>query len=1104
MKFLFPSLLFAILLNVACSNHKNDKTENESEVIVPKETMYFERLSPSITGIDFENKIIENDTFNFFTFEYIYNGGGVAVGDINNDGLEDIYFTGNQVKDKLYLNKGNLKFEDITETAIGDLADEGWHTGVSMIDINSDGYIDIYVSRSGIKEEAEIQSNLLFINNKDNTFSEQGKEYGVDINRKTTHSAFFDFDNDNDLDLYVMNHPNQDLTGKKKTVFAINQMIKKGSTSGDVLLENVDGKFVDITAKAGLKNHAYGLGIAISDLNNDGYEDLYISSDYMAPDFVYINNGDGTFTDQSLTQLQHMSNYSMGNDVADFNNDGLPDILTVDMASEDHVRSKKNMGGMSTEKFWQTVNVGYHFQFMFNALHLNNGNGTFSEIAGLAGIAKTDWSWAPLFADFDNDGYKDLFISNGYRRDSRDNDYIRFLNSNEAASKSLNEKLDLMPATKIQNYIYRNTGDLHFEKKMKEWKMDFPVNSNGAAFADFDKDGDLDLVINNMDEASIIMENKLSSSNKYLSIDLRGPKGNLGAHGTKVTILTKNGIQFQEMQTARGYDSSVERKLHFGLGDADKIEKIEVAWLDGTRTVLKDIKANQVLSINYSDANNSSEKIIQKPDPIFRDDSDKFPDIAHSELAVNDFQNEVLLPNKMSQLGPFLSKGDVNNDGLEDFYLSGSCYFTGQLFLQTKDGSFKEKTGPWKKNKNVEEMESLMFDVDMDGDLDLYVVSGGNEVNINSTDLFDQLYINDGKGNFTNETKKRLPKMMTSGQSISAGDINGDGYLDLFLGGRQTPGYYPFAPRSYLLLNRNGSFVDITNNSKDLMGPGLITASLFDDFDKDGDLDIICVGEWMPISFFENQNNKFVNVTESKGTSKDIGWWYSLEKGDFNNDGQMDYIAGNLGWNNKFHPSHEHPLEIYCNDFDNSGTYDIVLAKYQNDVCYPVRGRQCSSEQMPFIRQKFGSYADFAEANLEKLYGEDNLENSPIHYSATNFSSSIILNNGNSYKIESLPTMAQFSAMNDIIVEDINKDGNLDVIAVGNNYAAEVETVRYDAGRGNVLLGDGKGGFKALPPSASGWFSNTDDKSLLKMKIADKPVYLISSNNDKIKWISLN
>ena len=1096
------SILICVLVLIiySCSEEKNSK---ETDLAKPyfEESMSFSRLKAEETNINFKNTIVDSDSFNLFTYEYIYNGGGVAVGDVNNDGLTDIYFSGNQVEDKLYLNKGNFKFEDITSTAIGELANTGWHTGVTMVDINEDGWIDIYVSRSGAPSDINLLGNLLFINNQDNTFTEKSSDYGVDVKRMTTQSTFFDFDNDGDLDLYVMNHPIQKPNQRKKSVGEINDLLKVGSPDSDMLLENRSGQFYDISLKAGISNHSYGLGLAVADINNDGYEDIYISNDYMAPDYLYINNGDGSFTDQAISQLRHISNFSMGNDISDFNNDGFPDIFSVDMASEDHIRSKKNMSGMSTQKFWDVVNVGFHHQYMFNALQLNNGNGTFSDIAQSAGISKTDWSWAPLFVDLDNDGLKDLFISNGYRRDSRDNDYMAKTQNPEAKQKPYLEKLELMPATKIQNYIFKNDGDYHFDKKMNDWKTNFSVNTNGAAFADLDNDGDLDFVLNNIDETSMILRNNLNTKNNYLRIDLKGKNKSLPI-GSKVKVKTENGMQYQELQITRGYQSSVEPTLHFGLGKAETIIEVLITWPDGKTERLLDVKPNQTLEVVYNEnVSDASPSINAKP-VYFEDITTKMQTILHKEIKVNDFEKEVLLPHKMSQLGPFLSSGDVNQDGLDDFYLSGSRNFAGQLYVQQSNGKFKLKNGPWQKQSALEEMESVFFDIDLDGDLDLYVVSGSNEFDIKSDRLFDQLYINDGKGNFKNESKDRLPEMITSGQSIAIADIDNDGDEDLFLGGRQTPGFYPFAPRSYLLLNDNGYLKDITGNSKDILGPGLITSSIFDDFDGDGDQDLICVGEWMPISFFENKNMVFENVTATKGTAQDVGWWYSITKGDFNGDGKNDYVVGNVGENNKFHPSKQYPLELYCSDFDNSGSYDIVLAKYQNNVCYPVRGKECTTEQMPFISKKFPSYSDFAEADINKLYGKDKLDNA-LHFSASNFSSSILLSSGSTYKVKRLPSTAQFSPLNSFQLTDINGDSHLDIIGVGNNFGIEVETVRYDAGTGIVLLGDGTGNFSQLRSNESGWFTNTDDKDLIYIKIGGKDCYLIASNSNKIRWIEL-
>jgi hypothetical protein len=1080
-------VLFTSLYSCNSNTNESNKKSNTTSV---KESMSFTTLGSSETGIDFKNLVQESEELNYFTYEYMYNGGGVAVGDINNDGLTDIYFTGNQVSDKLYLNKGNMKFEDITDKAIGQLASEGWHTGVSMADINQDGFLDIYVCRSGLPKNSDLLSNLLFINNGDNTFTEKGQEYGVNIKRKTTQSVFFDFDNDGDLDLYVMNHPNQDKSGKKLSVGLINDLIKKGSPDSDMMLENKDGKFIDITKQAGMSNHAYGLGVTASDINNDGLTDLYISNDYMAPDHLYINNGDGTFTDEIQKQMKHISNYAMGNDISDFNNDGFLDIFTVDMASEDHVRSKKNMGGMSTKKFWEAVSVGYHYQYMFNTLQMNNGNENFSEIAQLSGISKTDWSWSPLFVDFDNDGYKDLFISNGYRRDTRDNDYIRQSSNPALKDKPIEEKLDLIPTTKVLNYIYQNNGNLHFNKKMEDWNLNTPINSNGAAYADFDNDGDIDLVINNMDEISSILRNDLISNNKYINIKITDKLKD--TRGTKVKIhLSNDSIQYQELQPTRGYQSSVEPILHFGLGN-HSINKIEVIWKTGEQSIIKNVKQNQTLLLDYNKVDKQKYANQNKQNSLFEKIDNKLK-YKHKEQFVNDFEKEVLLPNKMSQLGPFISCGDVNNDGLEDIYISGSKGFSGALYLQEKNGSFVEKNGPWKQQKQKEEMDSEMFDIDNDGDLDLYVVSGGNEYNIRSKNLYDQLYINDGNANFTNASNQ-LPFMETSGQRLTVGDYDNDGDLDVFIGGRQTPGFYPFPPRSYLLNNQNGKLIDVTNNSKDIMGPGLITQPIFDDFDQDGDLDLICVGEWMPLSFFENKDGIFTDVTAKYNFHKEVGWWTSITVGDYNNDGKNDYIIGNVGENNKFHPSKDYPLEIYCYDFDQSGTYDIVLGKYQNNVCYPVRGKQCSSEQMPFVSKKFPTYNEFAVADLEKIYGKENL-NKALHYSATNFSSVILLSNTDGFELRKLNSYAQISPINAGIAIDINKDGNLDYIGVGNNYAAEVETIRYDAGVGVVMLGNGKGNFNIFRPFQSGFFSNDDDKDILNIN----NMIFISSNNSSIK-----
>lgn len=1092
------SLVLLSLLSCNTSSKKDDSLKRD-EII--QDQMSFELLPESQTGVHFINTITETEDRNFFNFDYMYNGGGVAVGDINNDGLTDLYFTGNNTSDKLYLNKGDLVFEDITNTAFQyDLA-SGWHTGVNFVDINADGYLDIYVGQSGITNDRSQLENLLFINNGDNTFSEKGEEFGVNCDKRTTHSAFFDYDNDGDLDLYILNHP---LTNGEETLSneEMKKIVREGEDS-DVLLRNDNGHFTDISLEAGIRSCTYGLGIAVSDLDNDGYIDIYISSDFAHPDFLFMNNGDGTFTEDVKNRTNHVSNFSMGNEISDFNNDGHLDIMTLDMVSEDRVRSKKNMGGMSRDLFLDVVNMGFHYQYMFNGLQLNNGNGTFSEVGQLAGVSKTDWSWAPLFADFDNDGRKDLFITNGYKRDVRDVDYISeyFRKTENGEVGNLKSELDLIPATKIVNYMYKNEGDIQFKKVSEDWGLDIPINSNGAAYADLDNDGDLDLVVNNVEDVASIFENKLEgSSSNYIRLKIQGYEQNEQAIGTKVTIYTDAGLQYQELHVSRGYMSTVESILHFGLGAAEKVNKITVQWPDGTTLEKNNIESNNVLTIKYADG---SKRQLSEPKqaPLFTEITDSLLQFKHNETPFDDFKSESLLPNKLSQSGPFIAKGDVNGDSFEDIYISGPSGKTGKLFLQSSTG-FQEKSGPWLKETKREEMDAVFFDVDGDQDLDLYVVSGGNEYSYKSPLLIDQLYINDGDGNFTNESN-RLPQIPLGGKCAIPADYDQDGDLDLFIGGRQVPGHYSYPPKSYLFQNNNGHFTDVTPLSPDLKSPGLVTDAIFDDFDFDGDLDLIVVGEWMAITFFENSKGLFSNVTTRYNPTQDVGWWYSIEKGDFNGDGRMDFIVGNLGENNKFHPSKEYPLELYCGDFDGNGTNDIVLGEYQDNICYPVRGRQCSSEQMPFIADKFPTYAEFAIADLSKIYGEDYLENA-LHYSATSFSSVVFMSGERGYQVDRLPVYCQFGPINRSIVDDFNKDGHLDVLVAGNNFGVEVETIRYDGGRGVLLLGDGTGSFQQLSPVESGFFENNDCKDMVQLNFKDNTIVISVSNQARAKTFLLN
>ncbi|UKN02862.1 VCBS repeat-containing protein [Paracrocinitomix mangrovi] len=1058
-------------------------------IAIGQSEMYFEAVSQDHSGIKFTNTLNETIDLNYLNFQYMYNGGGVAIGDINNDGLPDIYFTGNQVSDKLYLNKGNMVFQDITKKALDNKVDEGWHTGVTMADVNQDGWLDIYVSRSGSEKMGDLKSNLLYINKGNKTFDEQSEKYGVNTARATNQSAFFDMDNDGDLDLYVMNRPYP--VGERVESVNMNEF-----PYSDQLYENQGGVFVDISAKAGIKNFGFGLGISISDFNEDGFQDIYISNDYIGQDYMYINQKNKTFREEIKLRTKHIEYNGMGSDVADIDNDGHVDFMVVDMAVDDHIKSKKNMAGMNRFDFWKSVEFGNQLEYMFNALQLNNGNGTFSDIALLSGVAKTDWSWGPLIADFDNDGFKDIIITNGFKREVRDNDYLKKLESLDYKAEDFQEVLEMAAETKVANYFFKNTGQYKFEDVTSSWKMDVPINSNGAAYADLDLDGDLDLVVNNMDTTSYILENKLKSKNHYLKIDI-----DKGYEGAKIYALADGRVYYHECQMTRGFQSSVDKIIHIGLGKIQTIDQLQIVFSNGKSVIKENVKAGQTLKISSTEATENERILLHKSSPVF---VNNVPfSYKHQEFVIDDFSREVLLPHKMSQLGPLMSSGDVNGDGLTDFFISGSRKFAGALFMQLPNGKFDIRHGPWEVEKEKEDLGSLLFDCDNDGDLDLYIVSGSNEYHWDTQNpneiaynenLQDGLYINDGKAVFTNETYVRLPKMINSGQSVVAADYDNDGDLDLFVGGRQIPGKYPYAPNSYLLENGKGKFKDVTDNSPDLKTPGMITDAEFVDIDGDTDLDLICVGEWMPISVFINEDNKFINKTKEYGLANTVGWWMSIASEDLNSDGKPDFVIGNIGQNNKFHPSENKPLEIYVNDFDENGTLDIVLGKHTYGSCYPVRGRECSSEQMPFLKDKFPNYDSFANADLVKIYGDNKL-NQSLHLTASNFSSCILMSSTKGYKLSELPVEAQFGPINQILLYDFNQDNHLDILTVGNNYVTEVETERYDASRGCLLIGNGKGEFTPLKPSESGFMVTSDARDMI---IVDNAV-IVSSNNDYLK-----
>lgn len=1115
----FPFFLSCFLLFLLISCKRNQ--------------MLFTKIDAAQSGIHFNNRIQENDSVNVLDFENVYNGGGVGVGDFNKDGLPDLYFSGNLVQNKLYLNKGDFVFEDVTDKA-GVNGDGKWCRGVSVVDINNDGLMDVYVSATLLKDP-KLREHLLYVNQGNDKegiphFKNLAAEYGLADTTHGTMAAFFDYDNDGDLDVYMVNNE----IVKNDYPNRFRPILKDGSHKNtDKLFRNdwdstlKHPVYKDVSKEAGILVEGYGHAVTIADFNKDGWKDMYVSNDYLSNDLLWINNCNGTFSEQLNTYFKHTAANAMGNDVVDINNDGLSDVITLDMNPEDNYRKKMMMNANSYQTYQNSDYFGYQYQYVRNMLQLNQGprvgqndsvgDPIFSDVSFYAGIAETDWSWTPMVADFDNDGNRDIIITNGFPKDVTDHDFVAFRNTAYAVATK-KQLLAQIPEVKIHNYAFRNNGDLHFTNVTQDWGLNLPSFSNGGVYADLDNDGDLDMVVNNInDEAGLYRNNAQEQvkdkkeSNHFLQIQLHGDSLNKGGLGTWLELYYDNGKkQFLEHTPYRGYLSSVDVNIHFGLGKATLIDSLIVRWPNGKMQRLHNVKADQRLTVNYKDARENYQ-FTRAPfvtDALFTDVTSAVNiRYVHPEKDFVDFNIQKLIPHKFSEYGPALAVGDVDGNGLDDMVTGGSFSYSGQLFLQQQDGKFVQKAlfpGADINTKRWEEEGMLLFDADGDRDLDLYVASGGYENERNTLVYQDKLYVNDGKGNYTIDMKA-LPTNMTSKMCVKAVDYDHDGDLDIFVSGRVDPWNYPKPVSSFIYRNdsRPGlvRFTDVTSQvAKPLENIGLVCDALFTDFDNDGWSDLILAGEWMPVTFLKNNKGVFSNVTDRSGVQKQTGWWNTIAPGDFDNDGDIDYIIGNMGRNSFYRASEKYPVHITAADFDKNGSYDAFPSLFLPDKKgemkeFPAQTRDDIVKQMISMRTRFQNYKTYAEATMDKLFPAEQFKQAQ-RVEANTFQSVYLRNDGNgTFTMSELPQQAQFSALNGISVADFDGDGNLDVAINGNDYGTEVSVGRYDALNGLVLKGDGKGNFKALSILQSGIFLPGNGKALVQLRGKDGTALIAASEN---------
>ena len=1083
----------------------------------------FKLLSAEQTGVTFANTITTNDSLNVQTDVYVYNGAGVAAGDIDNDGLPDLFFAGNMVSSRLYRNKGNMKFEDITERA--GVRTTRWATGATMVDINNDGKLDIYVSVSGPPWSTPAQrANLLFINNGNGTFTEAAAQYGIADGGFTTHAAFLDYDGDGCLDLFLLNNSPGDFSRGEATSLPSGMRGETPDSYNQLYRNTCRGSFTNVSEAAGiLRRPGYGLGVAVTDINQDGWPDIYVSNDAVTNDVLYINNGNGTFTDKAAQWLKHTSFAGMGVDVADFNNDGWPDILQSDMMPRSLSRRKRTSGFATHNSQLESRSRGFRDDYSANTLQLSSGvttdgNMVFSEIAREAGVSHTDWSWAALFADFDNDGHKDIFIGNGYPKAVNDLDYMTTTPTRQAGIANAARRVGLdnlkrLPSYDESNYVFRNAGDLTFTDKTKEWGMQRPSFSYGAAYVDLDNDGRLDLVVNNIDAPAFIYANvqPKDDSRHYLSVRLEGAGANRQGIGSTLILTAGGQKQYVYQSPYRGYMSTVDDRPHFGLGAVKRVDTLEVIWPDGRYQLLTGLDADRILTVKQSDATETKQRGLPRVpaprDPLFEPmDVARALPYKHQASTVVDYSIQPLLPYMPSRHGPPIAVGDVDGDGLDDVFIGGGSGVAGQLFLQKKDGRFIASTErqPWEADKAYEDWGALFFDANGDKLPDLYVASGGYQLSPTSPLLQDRLYINRRGGRFVRDSQA-LPIMLTSTSAVRAGDFNGDGRLDLFVGGRLTPRKYPYPARSYILRNDGGHFTDVTDAvAPELAHPvGMITDAAWIDFDGDGHQDLVTVGEWMPIQFYRNTGATLRNVTASTHLPPLRGWWFSLATGDFDHDGRPDLVAGNLGLNYTYTTSKDSAFGILAGEFSSNQTADIVLTQELNGTEYPFAGMVPLGRAMYQLALRFPTYGSFADASIAQLFTPAQLAQA-IHYKADSFASLVLRNTGGgTFSAQALPSLAQIAPLRGIITHDVDGDGNLDLIAAGNLYDSEANTPRADAGNGIWLRGDGRGHFAPVSSRESGFLAPRNVAGLALARTSVGHLVLVANTGDSLQAFTI-